>query len=540
MGARTVYFFSERKQLLGVAVLGVVWLLLGPVLAVCLAGAFLFYQHRRFQAAIIAHRMRRTLVVHTGGAKALARANKLSQNGKCDVLTVLELEACREGFFTLVDGSVSLCLVTDDRDHLQAGKFLDWLHTESTTRMRESRTSGWRFNIVYTGEGRRRGAFLRLVFSVESVFGNEWPAQLSSYLTSFGALRVDDAVEFSQSIHPEQDDMLDICSFWSWLLGCSCCTQRVIESQRFRPSKFRVSFKDMLQAALISNEAAWQVYRSLKEAAIGWMPVHFFTKEVPFPFAHNHPLRCPGESVYFVSTWGDETQLEADQKVENLDPSQYVVSSHFRIVNCLGHASHEQWWWEVAARFPGKHVVVTHPRSRGEFAFQIGDARTLSFLEGLKPGAAADPNCPHQQWLVQSGLWVRVDGADTKDNLEEMNTELHGKGYTVVAPHRLIAAPYWNAVRKYHRALRPWLYEFSGEGNGKGKFRTWNDEPVARQIQMALTNWATRVSGERCVVSVLLSFLPFTALLNPPWPSQYSFNAVPDSSITRIQALPSI
>jgi hypothetical protein len=385
--------------------------------------------------------------------------------------------------------------------------FFDWLHTESTTRMRESRASGWRFNIVYTEEGRRRCAFLRLVFSVESVCGSEWPTQLSSYLTSFGALRVDDVVEFSQSVHPEKYDRLDNGSFWSWLCGCSCCTQRVIEAQRGRPSKFRVSFKGMLQAALISNEAARQVYRSLKESAMGWIPVRFLTKDVPFPFAHIRPLRCPGESVYFVSTWGDETLLEADQKVENLDPSQYVVSSYFRIVNGLGHRSHEQWWWEVAARFPGKHVVVTHPRSRGEFAFQIGDARTLSFLKGLKPGAAADPNCPHQQWLVQSGLWVRVDEADTKDNLEGMNTELHGKGYTVVAPHRLIPAPYWNAGRKYHRALRPWLYEFSGEGNGKGKFRTWNDEPVARhrrQIQMTLTNWATRVSRAVCGFSFVI------------------------------------
>ncbi len=110
---------------------------------------------------------------------------------------------------------------------------------------------------------------------------------------------------------------------------------------------------------------------------------------------------------------------------------------------------------------------MTHPRSLAEFAFQIGDGKILSFLESLVPGAAASASAPHQQWLVQSGLWVRRDGSDTRDNTEEMSGELHNNGFTVAAPHRLIPAPYLNAVRKYHRALRPWLYQFAMEGTEK-------------------------------------------------------------------------
>jgi hypothetical protein len=462
MGARTVHFFSDRKRFFGASLLfGLIWLV-GPFAALCLVAPFVVYQYGRFQAAVLAHRTRRTLVVHSGGAEALSKALVRGNNGCHAVKSFDELASCPEGFFTLVDGSVSVHLVTDDRDQMQTKRFLEWLHVESTTRMRESRAAGWRFNISYTEEGRRRWAFLRLVVSVESVFGEVLPLHISSFICAFGGLCVKDAVQFSESVCVEKGDVLDWMSFYSWFWGCSCCTQRVMESARNRPSTFRLGNVDMFRAALISKEAAKQVYRAWKDDLIARLPFKFFSKEIPFPFFHARALVCPSDCVWFSSTWGDESLL--DDTAEPVDAALFVVSSSFRIEATLGFAPHEEWAWELAARFPGKHVVVTHPRSLAEFAFQIGDSSALSFLQSLVPGAAASGSSPHQQWLVQSGLWVRIDRSDTCDNTEEMSKELHGNGFTVIAPHRLIPAPYLNAVRKYHRALRPWLYQFAMEG----------------------------------------------------------------------------
>jgi hypothetical protein len=496
---RMVYFFSEHKRTFALGVIALLWLVVGPVLALASITAFVVYQYSRFHAAVQRHRMRRILVVHTGSADAASRARKQS----CDsIMSLEELEAHPESFFHLVDGSVALHLVADDHDVHRAAKFLDWLTAEATTRIRESRMSGWRFNIVYTDEGRRRMAFMRLTFSVESVSDTrELAEHIGTFLATFSALQVDDAVGFGKAAQLEPGDVLGLSSFYSWLFGCSCCVQRSVESSRNHPSVFRVNFVDMLYAAWISREATWQVYRSLRDTVIGFIPFKFLSRNIPFPLSHGRPVQCPGDCIFFVSTWGDESLLDPEERDGVISSLDYVVSDHFRIVDKLGHEMQERWLWEHAFFFPGKHVIVTHPRSRGEFAFQIGDAETLNFLETLRPGTAADPDSQHKPWLVASGLWVRIDKTDTLDSEDGIQNDLRGKGYTVIAPHRLIPRPYWNAVRCFHRSLRPWLYKHSGQG----KFRTWNDEPVARQIQVALTNWVSRVAcpQEKLVQSAL-------------------------------------
>jgi hypothetical protein len=503
-GSRTVYFFSDNKLRYGAAAFVATWLLFGPLVAVPALTALLLWQWGRFHASVVAYRTRRTMVVHSGGADAAAQAKKIAHNEDCSLMSLDEVAALPDGFFHLVDGSVALALVLDDRDGASGAQaFINWLAVESGTRVREGRVDGWQANIVYLAAGKRRSAFMRLAFSIVAVNGSALATTVGECLKAFCALPVEDAIAFGKTARPDPGDVLGVQLFWSWLCACSCCVQRDIECIRVRSSKLRVGFLDMLQAARISREAAWQVFRSLRDSALAMLPWTFFSREIPFPFSHAPPFALPTSACVFISTWGEEALME-DVDLPLIDAKDYVVSSQFRIVDNLGHALHEQWLWELAACFRGSHVVVAHPRSGAEVAFQIGSAEVLQFLQKLVPGAAADPESAHQAWLVASGLWVRRDGSDRADNEEAMRGELHGKGYTVIAPHRLIPAPYWNAVRRYHRALRPWLYEYADQKKGRGKFRMWNDEPVARQMQYALTSWAARiVQRERLVHSSL-------------------------------------
>ncbi len=480
------------------------WLISGLTLACVTSVCFLIYQWRRFQAAVVAHRTRRMVVLHTGSSDAQVMASKLARKSGALVMSVDDLARLREGFFHLVDGSVSLCVVTDDRDEaVSAGPLLGWLATESATRAYQARVAGWNSNIVYTEEGKRRTAFMRLAFSVVSVHGERLPTVIGGFLKSFSALQVEDALEYNESVQLDVHDVLDVWSFYAWLFGCSCCVQRDVECMRHRPSSLRAGLSDLIRAAWTSKEMASQLRRALMDWLGANLPFRTFSRQVPFPYAQQMSVSLPGDVFVFEALWGDEALLEETEKGA-VDASLYVVSSQFRIVAQLGHLSHEHWLWEVASRFPGKHVVVTHPRSGAEVAFQIGSTEILQLLESLIPGAPAKTNSPHQHWFVASKLWVRADGSDAKENADEMRREMNSRGYTVIAPHTLIPAPYWNAVRRYHRALRPWLYEYAGEGRGRGKFRTWNDEPVARQLQYTLTNWVGRIMrGERLVQSSL-------------------------------------
>lgn len=61
----------------------------------------------------------------------------------------------------------------------------------------------------------------------------------------------------------------------------------------------------------------------------------------------------------------------------------------------------------------------------------------------------------------------------------------------------LIAVPWWNALRRFYKKLRPWILQ-----NAVGK--SWNDEPSVRHLNLALTPYVERIAACQLVQSSLV------------------------------------
>jgi hypothetical protein len=90
---------------------------------------------------------------------------------------------------------------------------------------------------------------------------------------------------------------------------------------------------------------------------------------------------------------------------------------------------------------------------------------------------------------LATGLFEKKKKKSSKLYFEECAKQLQDDGYVVFDAHRLIPFPYFAAIRRYYRQLSPWLYQ-RVPGT---KFRTYNDEPVARQLNLTLTEFAEKI-----------------------------------------------
>ena len=490
-----VFFFSNHKRLTFFIVASCIWVFVSPVLCVAAAVAILVHQWFAFHEAIQSYRKRQRIILVSSGA-SIQKAVKLI-GGKDPIFPASEFDPWR-----LLDGSHDLVLVVDDKGGFE--RFWAWLVEENETRITSSQSQGWNTNIVYTAEGYRRNAFLRISFTIvgQSKFADE----LSELLKALGAQR--------SKLHPEHssEESLGFREFLQWVEGCPCCTQRYVESFRLRLSHLRTNLLDLIHLASVEPSIKSQLLRRgnkmLKSIASSAGSL-FRSLPSPLPFSHEiqHQPHHPGIDVYWLCAWGDARLLDSAPACAAPRHELFDVSSEYRIVNGLGQSTHQRWVWEAAGKFPGMHIVITHPVSKAELAYQIVKEDTLAFLQGLVPGGTAQEcqNSTWSKWLVASGLWVpkerRQDEEEEVEDKERMANDLATQGFTVIASDYLIPRVYLNALRRYSRGVHAWLLE-RGFGGG-GESPTWNDEPVARHMQNTLTRWAESIAREQLLSSGL-------------------------------------
>lgn len=405
----------------------------------------------------------------------------------------------------MVAETVNVCFVLGDSINEDDDALFSWIRTEKATRLEVSLSKGWLDNIVYTEEGSRRNGFHRTNYCV--VGSGRVAKNLDVYMENFGARRVDDV--FLHSVESDPNDMPGIMATMEWAFGCPCCAQFAVEKHRNRPSNLRIGTLQMLLAGLYGESTALS---QLKRAAL-----FLLTQYVPFPLKGSVVGVLPTQShlppplppmPMFQCVWGDDELTDKDgfdsakDKFEKVD--QWVVNDTFQMVSRLGASEPSDWEYEYAAYFNGQHIMVKHDQSPVVATFAI-ENKDQSLFNDLVPGAPfykdselIVDNPKMLWWLLESKLIVPKEKRETEPQvLHKMQQELRENGWTLLQDMReLIPRPFWNAVRRYYKLLRPWLTT-----NAPGK--TWNDEPVARHLNCALTKWMEEIANLPLVQSAL-------------------------------------
>ena len=500
-----VFFFSNHKRLAFLVVAFCAWILTGPLLCMAAIGALFVHQWFAFHEAVSASRKRRRVVLASDNASVQKAIELIEMDDP--IISAEEFDPWR-----LLEGSHDIVLVVGNEEAKGFERLWAWLLQESETRIIRSQLQGWNTNIVYTAEGYRRNAFLRISFTI--VGNSQFGRDLGELLEALGAQQRRQHQKLCQR---PSEERLGFREFFQWIEGCPCCTQRYVESTRLRSSHLRTNLLDLIRLSSVEPTIKTQLLRA------GGKMLKTFTSSAsslfrssPSMLPYSHDLqqasllsRHPGTEVYWLCAWGDARLLDSTTFNSNSHHELYQVSTDFRIVNGLGQSvQHQRWIWEAAGRFPGFHIVITHPLSKAELAYQIVEEDTLAFLQGLVPGQPAQ-ECEHatwRKWLIASGLWILKekhdddDGEDTSATTERMANDLATQGFTVIAADYLIPRVYLNALRRYSRSIHAW---FMAQGMVGDESPTWNDEAVARQMQHTLTYWAESIAREQLLSSGL-------------------------------------
>eukprot|EP00163_Fabomonas_tropica_P031976 TRINITY_DN780_c0_g2_i2.p1 TRINITY_DN780_c0_g2~~TRINITY_DN780_c0_g2_i2.p1 ORF type:complete len:785 (-),score=212.39 TRINITY_DN780_c0_g2_i2:165-2246(-) len=215
----------------------------------------------------------------------------------------------------MLDGANLLLFVVDNGSDIKDTmhtKTCAWLEEEAVLRITEGCIRGVQKNIVYTPEGFRRTAFLRVKYAVygvnskgDSIPSDRDPSSLiDAYMSDFGALQIVPAGHGEQRfaawtqalkkklatvvINPEsdlpnrtpadQEPFLPLHSFGSWLFACPCCSRLEVEKSRVRPSDKHIGTFDFAWWVLtdFSGEALRAVVRFNMASFIGWVDTIFF------------------------------------------------------------------------------------------------------------------------------------------------------------------------------------------------------------------------------------------------------------------------
>lgn len=544
---RTVNLVTKQKRPIVYGILAC-WLVFAPVswlAALLIAGAVIgamLYVGRMYHLKALAHyRSRELYVLHSGGERASQEAKRVSDALSADKLPFVCRALKVDDGWKLISGSKSVVLVLDDDDFDNSircpgvASLEQFLNDESQCRMRSGFFDGWNTNIVYTSEGLRRRQFLRLAFCSVNVSTSSPRAEtLASHFQSLGVLRFPNLSSLiSLSLRPSPAaDVPSLRSTWNWMLACPCCTQREAEMVRWRNDP-NLSLGDptfsMMIASLKDTTAQSQLIRAF--ISDPWKSFHqsLFPSAEPLPYPNssvytissspywlNHPPvpksppPHPLDTISFVCQFGDASLLS--QPSQALPPlSSLRLNPDASLRYDVGLRPDNRWTYEAFARFSGPQLIVKDPFTGLCLPYQIPDQDTLSLLNSILSstnptefGTSNITECLHQ-WLVETRVLIPKNAGEMNAALEKefnrVRGDLDGRGWTVLKPFSLIPAPFWCAVRRFYRQLRPWMY--SNMGNGKGKFRTWNDEPVARMLQEGLTEWASKASGEYLASSAL-------------------------------------
>lgn len=480
------------KRRIYLALIFICLYLFGFVWTALFAALFLGLQYVWMVSEVRRYREREITYVLYGTEEMRARAEEVAR-GHLDAV-VMSTTQCNPWVFLVV--STTLVFVADSLE--ETDPFLVWLEDEMRTRIQVSRSSGWAENIVYTMEGIRRKAFCRIRYHTT------WP-RLDTLLEAACAQRVADPWEKPPPCDPK--DLPSFGLFLEYLLEGSF-VQYEFEAHRNRPSPLRTNLWHLFLAAVaVHPTAAAQLARTFLEWVKGFFPsweiLWISTRTLPF-LSHvpaTAPLALAAPPI-FRSQWGE---LDLVKKNDNFQGggAQWIVNKGFRLDADLGRKSPTTYPFEYASLFTGVHAIIPHPDLGMPGIYAVLDQDTLSFLQGLKPGASFTledglARGYSMEWLVQSQLLLPAENVPhlSSSELQRMRDEFAHQGWTVFNMEALVAWPAWNALRRYYQELRPWIRDVAHA-------KTWNDEPVLRPWNILLTKWMERIVRKPLIQSAL-------------------------------------
>lgn len=410
----------------------------------------------------------------------------------------------------------------------ESDRFLLWLLNEKSTRLTVSALTGWNTNIVYTEEGKRRTAFQRLNYAVipcpcekeehtvearrsplESFrpLGVELSAprlsrQVDGYLEAFTARRIcadAESLVAASTVSVWTEDFPPLEAFVEWALACPCCDQVTVERGRERPSNLRIPFWRQKMLFFTDPSMRGQLIRYYKQVWDGIVATYksyeltWSRARIVF-LSHAPPPPPPPPLALFQwdCAFGDP-ELVDETGISELDVSGWSLNPNFVLSEGVGRESPYEVDYEFAAPFPGPQLCVTHPLTKAVAVYQVTVDEELKLLQGLKTRTdLSDVSPTLKAWLVQCLLWVPPSLHTAWQTVEaKAQADLHEKGWTVFDSCSLVPAPFLRALRRHYRGMEPYLFECV---LGSPSQRSYNDEPVARQIQSSLTAWVQHLT----------------------------------------------
>lgn len=416
-------------------------------------------------------------------------------------------------------------------------RFLLWLLAEKSTRLNSSALTGFNTNIVYTAEGKRRVAFQRINYAVipcqhsateahtgdlatqsrESRIGKlgEEPAapslaqQIDGYLEAFGARRfcADPEVLLSASTVPSfKQDLPPFELFFTWALACPCCDQVTVERARHRPSPFRVPFWQQHLLLRTEPSMSGQLWRYYKQTVEGWwamlkaLELTMGRARIDF-LVHDMPPPPPPPITLFAweCAFGDPELVEPVER----DLTGWTLNPKYFLSDSVGQQSPMEVEFEFAANFHGPQLCVNHPITGALAVYQVTSEDDVRLLQGLATRSSIEDLSPTQKaWMVEAQLWVNPaeQQAEWERKQTQARNDLETKGWTLFSSCYLIPSPFLRALRRHYRRMESYLFDFV---TGPPCQRSYNDEPVSRQIQQSLTPWVQRLTQQQLAHSSL-------------------------------------
>jgi len=302
-------------------------------------------------------------------------------------------------------------------------------------------------------------------------------------------------------------DIPNVSSFLAWVFGCPCCEQIDIEKMRNRPSPFRISTLQFLSCFFAYPSSRGQILRWFKSWIPHWMlHLHLPALLTYITPAHNKHIdpkaakhSYPTKDILWQCEWGDDQLLIVDNDDDDNDGVEWTLNPKVELIeemDPLGVEDGTEYILEALSPWKNTGVCVWHPVTNVKSYFQLSNKNAIAAIKSK--------NMKQQEsfarWMKQSCIWMPVGIHSWRDDqVKRMRQELKQQGWTKLQRHAYLPPAYWNAVRCYYQKINQWMQECDGHS----KFKTYNDEPVARQLNFDLTGFVESVLQRRLVQSSL-------------------------------------
>ena len=358
---------------------------------------------------------------------------------------------------------------------------------------------------------------------------NNDPKNFEEWNKNFWEKFMDSSVLSPNDKIMQEEKPLGVSFFFSWFFACPCCSQLEIEKTRWRPSKWRTSLLGQILLAInfspfrkIFLKSQLKMMRNMtipRYCVMLYYKIHEYLSPFFLQKEQISPLYNPNDEdiesvvpINYDCVFGDLELLEVldemgkDEYIQKIlvekSHQDLIVNNNFLFAEKtqVPYPHHYVYEFILINWLENDSIVsIKNPVTSLETFFQVREERWKSILRELKPGQSVDENFLSQfseqelKFLVASRLIVPrkfdvMESEAWQSRTKNTFQELQLKGYTLI--ENIFDPLLLSSLQKYNYKIYQYFCSIKSKHK---KWRTYNDEYVARYYQYQLTDFISRL-----------------------------------------------